>query len=517
MFKKTRGKKQKEEFSEDLLLFVMLKNNKRMILSFFSILALANIATVAIKMSGKGSESLSYISIGVEILLSFSALFIGYYFAPRMKNIKYSSYFSITSVLLCLLVYQYFIFGASEIFATFYIAFGLSVLYFDRNASLYTFLLIVAIQIILFIARPELIPGGPKSNIMVRFLVYIWVAIGTTAGANATRKILNLAVKKQKEAKYNLDKLKQLAFAILQAIELMKVQTVNQEKISADLNDISQHQVSSLGEISESLGSLTSNSEDINQIAKSLYKESETSMQSVSNLKTINDKVQKSTMEIYNTLNDVMDYSSRTSDHIQLSIEKFNILKEKSEEMSSFVQVINEIADRVNLLSLNASIEAARAGEYGKGFAVVAQEISKLADATALNSKHISGIIGENKDLLDQSSELINQSSGMIKKLDEAISVIKDEISGVGTQIKNIDSAIIGVENLNAKIHETSKTIENSTNSQKLATVESNTATINVSGYAKNIVEISKNITENNKSTGTIISQLGTMAQDMTV
>jgi len=452
MFKKTRGKKQKEEFSEDLLLFVMLKNNKRMILSFFSILALANIATVAIKMSGKGSESLSYISIGVEILLSFSALFIGYYFAPRMKNIKYSSYFSITSVLLCLLVYQYFIFGASEIFATFYIAFGLSVLYFDRNASLYTFLLIVAIQIILFIARPELIPGGPKSNIMVRFLVYIWVAIGTTAGANATRKILNLAVKKQKEAKYNLDKLKQLAFAILQAIELMKVQTVNQEKISADLNDISQHQVSSLGEISESLGSLTSNSEDINQIAKSLYKESETSMQSVSNLKTINDKVQKSTMEIYNTLNDVMDYSSRTSDHIQLSIEKFNILKEKSEEMSSFVQVINEIADRVNLLSLNASIEAARAGEYGKGFAVVANEVKELAKETAKATEDISHKIEMIQNDTKRSIDSIVQISNIINKISDIQNTIATAVEEQTATTAEITRNIIDVNTGSSEI-----------------------------------------------------------------
>lgn len=116
-------------------------------------------------------------------------------------------------------------------------------------------------------------------------------------------------------------------------------------------------------------------------------------------------------------------------------MEKFNTLQAKSGEIASFVEVINDIAARVNLLSLNASIEAARAGEHGRGFAVVAEEISKLADATARNSKEISNIIRDNMSLIDQSSELINESSAMMEKLDSAISVIKDEITGVGSKI----------------------------------------------------------------------------------
>jgi len=74
-------------------------------------------------------------------------------------------------------------------------------------------------------------------------------------------------------------------------------------------------------------------------------------------------------------------------------VEVVNNIAANSDKIDKITAVIEKIANKTNLLSLNAAIEAARAGEHGKGFAVVADEVGKLAVNSAESSQEIAQLV----------------------------------------------------------------------------------------------------------------------------
>ncbi len=102
-------------------------------------------------------------------------------------------------------------------------------------------------------------------------------------------------------------------------------------------------------------------------------------------------------------------------------------------DVQDTVQIIENISDQINLLSLNAAIEAARAGDHGRGFAVVADEIGKLADNTSGNLKSINAMFAASNQ---QIGKAVGQMENFITSLNRMIEFIEEfssRIDGVGT------------------------------------------------------------------------------------
>ncbi|MBS4219061.1 cache domain-containing protein [Bacillus sp. FJAT-49711] len=130
---------------------------------------------------------------------------------------------------------------------------------------------------------------------------------------------------------------------------------------------------------------------------------------------------------------------------VTLAVENVKGLNSQTKEISHLVQVIEEIANQTNLLSLNAAIEAARAGEQGKGFAVVASEVRKLAEqvSTSVNeiTTIVSGIISGSEEAVQslQSSYVeVEAGTNQISLTGQTFANINESVTDMVGKVQNI-------------------------------------------------------------------------------
>lgn len=120
-------------------------------------------------------------------------------------------------------------------------------------------------------------------------------------------------------------------------------------------------------------------------------------------------------------------------------------MKSQSEKILNISQTINDIADRTNLLSLNASIEAARAGEQGRGFSVVAMEVQKLAEQSLESSKEIHQIVNATVKNIEKSSQMIQATSGKLETVSSVVEENESFLNELSGNIKEQEKASFAI------------------------------------------------------------------------
>jgi methyl-accepting chemotaxis protein len=171
---------------------------------------------------------------------------------------------------------------------------------------------------------------------------------------------------------------------------------------------------------------------------------------------------------------------SANADNQLKEVEKtVGAIKDQGSRIGETVTMITDIADKINLLSLNASIEAARAGDAGRGFAVVADEIGKLAFQTQESIKEIMSVLSmsakntaEGVQVIQQTAQMVREmitrmglSSDKIRLLQESILIedryMKTIIEQMGNNIKLANEIGVSTDEQKIAVSNTAQAIEN--------------------------------------------------------
>ncbi len=264
----------------------------------------------------------------------------------------------------------------------------------------------------------------------------------------------NKTSKQKDRIEEQMESLKNLVGTIISKTGNLFTRVQRQNETTSDFSERIQQQAANFEEISATFEEISAASEKISDSSKIQVEENIKLEKVIEEFR----KIKKDTKDNLDaTLTGIKAVSARV-DEGREKIEKVEgtiaEISTQSETILETLSLITDIADKINLLSLNASIEAARAGEAGRGFAVVADEVGKLADQTSGSIREIESVMSLNRETTKDGVNIIQA----------AASIIRNMIGHMEESSANIDvlqkSILIEEEYINSIVQQHSTTIE---------------------------------------------------------
>lgn len=267
---------------------------------------------------------------------------------------------------------------------------------------------------------------------------------------------------------------------------------------------------------SESVAQISENIRELNEMittqAEAMSQASSSIEEMIGNIQSVSEFVLKMAAEFE-------DLNNATAEGIEknnIVNELLNVVLTQSKSLQETNTIISAISSQTNLLSMNAMIESAHAGDAGKGFAVVAEEIRKLADTSAMQSKsigenlkkiseYITRVV-ESANVSKQTFELVANKTNNTSSLVESIKRAMEEQS-VGS--KQLLEALALMQSISSNVQASSKEIEEGANEIVDSVVSLKQSSVTMSSNFNRIV----NTTNSTKGT---TERIQLLAEEMT-
>lgn len=197
------------------------------------------------------------------------------------------------------------------------------------------------------------------------------------------------------------------------------------------LTDASEHQAHQITEVSTAITQMAAS---IEQVSNNASQSSEVARQSVSLAVQGNGAVKKAIKGM-----------DTIREQIQETSKRMKRLGESSQQIGEIVELINDIAEQTNILSLNAAIQAAMAGEAGRGFAVVADEVQRLAERSGNATRQIDALVKTIQSDTNEAISSMEQSTAEVvsgARLSQDAGASLEQIESVSQQLAELIDSI---------------------------------------------------------------------------
>ncbi len=352
----------------------------------------------------------------------------------------------------------------------------LAVPYYDLSLIIVCAVATVVPNVIAMIIFPQQYLAMYTISIWIfAYMVYALALLVSVMIIQRARSLFLAVEKNEVEIENLLDRVNNVADQLGEASQVLvgtaQTESASTQELSAisetllesseRMLDKSERSRDNLTNLEESSHNMELKMQDVNRISQELVEIS------VSNEKALNHLMGMSE-EVKNSTNQTMAVTDK--------------LLTESGEIGKTLDIINEIAESINLLALNASIEAARAGEAGRGFAVVAQEVGHLAENTKESLQNVNDVVtrvqmGTNdvsefmnkntKQLLEQNKVILETVEGVRKINEEVVTSIQSEnqeFSNIASMVQSSSQEIVAlseqVDNINAMVEQLEKLLE---------------------------------------------------------